>query len=109
MTHETIYVAANLFIVLGYFFLAAFVVPRVTVRLKRTQIGGVGFFALCGLHHLDDIYHVVFQPTEQVAPVMTQLHMLAIDVPQALCVFLFVSGLYLEATKWGPWGAHDAS
>jgi hypothetical protein len=30
--------------------------------------------------------------------------MLAIHIPQAIFVWMFVSGLYLELVKWGPWG-----
>lgn len=102
---DVLFVASNLAIVLGYFFLAAFVVPRTTVRLHRTRIGGTGFFLLCGLHHLENVAHVLFENHEQVGHVMTSTHMLLIDVPQAICVWMFVTGLYLEMVRWGPWSA----
>lgn len=89
-------------------FLALVVVPRVTVHLTRTKVGGVIFFATCGLHHLENIFHAVFQPGEPNRETMTALHMLAIDVPQALAVWLFVSGLYLEVVRWGPWATPQA-
>lgn len=103
-----LFVASNIVIVLGYMFLSLFVVPRVTVHLTRTKVGGVVFFATCGLHHLENIFHVLFQPLEANRHTMTQFHMLLIDVPQAVAVWLFVSGLYLEVVRWGPWATPQA-
>ncbi len=102
-----LFVASNLAIVVGYVFLAVYVIPRVTVRLKRTKIGGVGFFLLCGLHHLDNVLHVLLQPNANVRHSMLELHMLLIDVPQAVCVWLFVTGLYVELVRWGPWATQN--
>lgn len=102
-----LFVLSNIVITLGYVFLAAFVVPRVTVRLQRTKIGGVGFFLLCGLHHLDNVGHYLFQSNLSVGSVYTEFHMLIIDVPQAVCVWLFVTGLYIELVRWGPWGLEN--
>lgn len=107
-TAVSLFVASNVVIVLGYMFLALFVVPRVTVHLNRTKIGGVVFFATCGLHHLENIFHVLYQPLEANRDTLTALHMLLIDVPQALAVWLFVSGLYLEVVRWGPWATPQA-
>ena len=36
---------------------------------------------------------------------MTSVHMLAIDIPQVVFVWMFVTGLYLEVARWGPWRA----
>jgi hypothetical protein len=98
-----LFVLANLGITLGYMFLAIFVIPRISVRLTRTKVGGMLFFITCGLHHLDNVFHVLFQPHEEVRNIMLQLHMLLIDVPQVIAVWLFVSGLYVELVRWGPW------
>lgn len=105
MTSTVLFVASNLAITLGYVFLATVVVPRVTARLPRTRYGGIAFFLLCGMHHLENVGHVLFQPTEPVAEVMLSLHMLLIDIPQAIAVWCFVTGLYLEMARWGPWRA----
>lgn len=102
-----LFVVSNIGITLGYVFLAAVVVPRVTVRLRRTRIGGVGFFLLCGLHHLEGVAHVLFETDEGVGKVMLSNHMLLIDVPQAIFVWMFVTGLYLEMVRWGPWSANS--
>lgn len=100
-----IFVVANVTIALGYVFLSAIVVPRITIRLWQTRIGGIGFFMLCGLHHLDNVFHLLLQRNETIGRVYPELHMILIDVPQAICVWLFVLGLYIELVRWGPWGA----
>lgn len=105
---EILSVIANVGITLGYVFLAAFVVPRITLRLWRTRLGGVGFFLLCGLHHLDNAAHLVLDPHAMVEHMMLNNFMLLIDVPQVICVWLFVSGLYVEVAQWGPWGEESA-
>lgn len=101
---DILFVAANLIIFLGYVFVAAVVVPRVTMRLKRTRWGGVVFFLTCGLTHLDMVYHYVFAESERIGDVYSEWHMLLIHVPQAIAVWAFVTGLYLELVRWGPWG-----
>ena len=98
------FVASNLAITLAYFFLAAVVVPRITIKLNRTRFGGIGFFMLCGLHHLDNVFHLLFAAQSTILDVYVSWHMLLIDVPQAFCVWLFVTGLYTELVRWGPWG-----
>lgn len=100
-----LFAISNIGITLGYVFLAAVVVPRATVRLNRTRIGGIGFFLLCGLHHLENVAHVLFEPEEPTDHTMLSLHMLVIDIPQMIFVWLFVTGLYLEMVRWGPWAA----
>lgn len=97
------FVLSNLAITMGYVFLAAVVIPRITVRLHRTRWGGIGFFLLCGLHHLDNVFHFLLQGTDRIDHIFVEWHMLLIDVPQAVCVWAFVTGLYIELVKWGPW------
>lgn len=104
---SVLFVASNLAIVAGYFFMAAVVIPRVTIRLHRTRIGGIGFFLLCGLHHLENASHYLFTDSEDVRAVYESPHMLAIDVLQAFAVWAFVTGLYLELVRWGPWGTEE--
>lgn len=99
-----LFVIANVAIALGYIMLAAIVIPRTTVRLWQTRLGGIGFFTLCGLHHLDNVLHLLLQPNSTVGQVYVQTHMLVIDIPQAICVYLFATGLYIEFVRWGPWG-----
>lgn len=103
----TLFVVSNLGITAGYIFLALFVLPRVTVHLVRTKVGGIGFFLLCGLHHLDNTFHLLYQTDLAVGHVFLEWHMLAIDIPQFICVWLFVTGLYVELVKWGPWRTED--
>lgn len=98
-----LFVVSNISITLSYFFVAAVVAPRVTVKLRRTRIGAIGFFLLCGLHHIENVLHYLLAPHEPVSDVYETWHMLAIDVPQAVFVWMFVTGLYMEIVKWGPW------
>lgn len=97
----SLFAISNLGITLGYVFLAAFVVPKVRVHLLRTRLGGVGFFLLCGLHHLENVAMTLFMGHESVHMAMTSWHMIVIDVPQVVCVWMFVSGLYLEIVRFG--------
>jgi hypothetical protein len=101
---EILFVASNLVIVLGYVFLAAVVVPRMTIRLNRTRWGGIVFFLTCALTHLDMIYHYVFASGQTISDVYGEPHMLLIHIPQAIAVWAFVTGLYAELVRWGPWG-----
>lgn len=105
MTGELLFVVSNFTIFLGYVFLAVFVVPMASVRLWTTRLGGMAFFLFCGLHHLENVMHLVYSPDERVSDVYTTIHMLLIDIPQAVAVWVFVIGLYLEAVRWGPWSA----
>lgn len=98
-----IFVLANLGIFFGYVFLAAFVVPKVTVSLIRTRIGGVVFFLTCGLTHLELVYHVLFVPDLPVRQVLLSPHMIVLHGVQVIAVWAFVTGLYIEFVRWGPW------
>lgn len=97
-----VFVLANVLITAGYLFLALVVVPKVSIQLLRTKIGGIGFFLLCGATHLhmaaaaitDDSGHTY-------SAASTSWWMLAIHVPQAICVWLFVTGLYIEIGDFG--------
>lgn len=106
--NQTLFITSNLVITFGYVFLAAVVMPRATVRLKRTRWGGIVFFVTCGLTHLEMIYHYAFAASEPVRDVYSELHMLLIHIPQAIAVWAFVTGLYLELVRWGPWGLDAA-
>lgn len=109
MTPTVLFVVSNLVITGFYVFVAAVVVPRSQARLWYTRLGGIGFFFLCGLHHLDNVAHVLFAADDTVAEVLLSWHMLLIDVPQGIFVGMFVIGLWMEAVRWGPWSANRAS
>lgn len=95
-----LFVLVNITITLGYVFLAATVVPKVPVTLVQTKVGGVGFFLLCGLTHTDMALSALFHPEMTMGEMATSWHMLAIHIPQAICVWLFVTGLYIEVGRW---------
>ncbi len=91
-----LFVIANLIITMGYVYLALTIVPKLRVSLLRTKIGGVGFFVLCGLTHSDMAFMALFHPHMSMGDMAVSWHGLAIHIPQALCVWLFVTGLYIE-------------
>lgn len=95
-----VFVMANVLITCGYIYLAVQVVPRVRVTLRRTKIGGIGFFLLCAGTHLDMAYHALFYPGKSIQDMFISPEMLAIHVPQAVAVWLFVTGLYVEVGNW---------
>lgn len=97
------FVLENLAIVTGYAFLALFVVPRVSITLRRTRIGGIGFFLTCATTHLDQALHSAFEADEKYGTIAAEWHMLLVHGAQVLFVIMFVSGLYVEFVEWGPW------
>lgn len=107
-TRGLLFILCNVTIFAGYVFLAAVVVPRATARLWRTRVGGIGFFFTCGLTHLEQALHYLYGNNEVFSRMAVEWHMMAIHLVQAVCVWMFVTGLYLEMVRWGPWAAgHD--
>ncbi len=94
------FVLVNITITLGYLYLAIVVLPAIPVSLKRTKIGGVGFFLLCGLTHTDMALSALLHEHMSIGEMATSWQALAIHVPQAVCVWMFVTGLYLEVRSW---------
>jgi hypothetical protein len=95
-----LFLMANIAISFGYFYLAAFVIPSIRVQLMRTKIGGASFLFLCALTHLDMAFSGLFHPHMTMGEMAVQWHMLAIHLPQAVCVWMFVTGLYIEVGRW---------
>ncbi len=97
-----VFVLANAAITAGYAFLAIAVIPKVAVQLLRTKLGGIGFFLLCGLTHAHMAWAALFdQEHGGYAYMAVTPAMLAIHVPQAICVWLFVWGIYVEMGEFG--------
>ncbi len=96
-----IFVLANLTIALAYLWLALAVLPSIPVKLTRTKIGGVGFFLLCGLTHAVMAISSILHPGMSMSEMATSWYSLAIHIPQAIAVWMFVTGLYIEIAHWG--------
>lgn len=96
----------NLTICAGYLFVAVKVAPlfmrKFGVRYWSTKVGGIGFFLLCGLTHADQAYRALF--AGGMPGMAADWHMHLIHAPQAVCVWMFVIGLYVELTDI-PWSA----
>jgi hypothetical protein len=97
---QFVFVLTNIVIACGYVFVATKILPKIQVTLLRTKIGGVMFLSLCGATHLDMAYHALFEHGMTFAEMATSWHMLAIHIPQAVAVWLFVTGLYIEVGSW---------
>lgn len=78
-----VYAVENVIITAGYIWAARYVVPHLPVR-PVTFAGGIGFFLLCGLTHLEHAVHALFYR----APV--HLHDHLIHAPQAVAVWVFL-------------------
>lgn len=88
------YIIANLVITAGYLFVGFKIAPAFKVSLWYTKLGGVFFFFLCGMTHLEMAYHA--WATQGVFHYgITPLTMI-IHLPQAIAVWMFVLGLYKE-------------
>jgi hypothetical protein len=101
----------NTAIVLGYVFMAAVVAPlflrREHIQCRATKVGGIGFFLLCGLTHTVLATRALFGSPMDKA-MSGDLWMHAIHAPQAIAVWVFVVGLYLELTDVD-WRGRDDS
>mgnify|MGYP001561845456 CR=1 FL=1 len=91
-----LFILANVTITAGYLYVAATVVPRVQMNLLRTKIGGVGFFVLCGITHMVMAVQTLTDSPMTAVMMASSWWSLAIHIPQAICVWLFVTGLYVE-------------
>lgn len=91
-----LFVLANVCIAAGYFFLAAFIVPSLNITMRRTKIGGAGFLALCAMTHLGMAFDGLFHSGMTMGQMATAWYVQAVHIPQAICVWLFVTGLYIE-------------
>jgi hypothetical protein len=97
---QFLFVMANIVITGGYAFVALKIVPKINITLLRTKIGGVGFFALCGATHLHMAYSSLFETDMSFGHMATSWLSLAIHLPQAIFVWMFVTGLYIEIGSW---------
>lgn len=103
------YVLSNVAILGGYLFMGCFVAPRVKVAFMATKIGGALFFILCGLTHLSLSYYTLYRGPDghgmaeagmASSPAMVLLH-----AAQAVAVWVFVVGLYVELGRFGGLGS----
>lgn len=92
-----LFVLANIGIFAGYIFAATAVAPRLLVRLRRTQVGGVLFFLTCGLTHLELAVHSATH-VEIGLSEFTSWHMVGIHLVQVVAVWMFLTGIYRELT-----------
>lgn len=98
---------ANIAIVGGYLFIAATVAPlfmkKVGVSLWATRLGGIAFFILCGWTHLW-IALGGMSDQHMGCEMATSTSMQVVHTLQAVAVWTFVIGLYLELTDvaWRP-------
>ena len=100
-----LFVLSNIFIVCGYFFVGLRIVPNTGVNMLRTKIGGILFFITCGITHMEMAWHA-FTGEGFTIEHMISFPMVINHMVQALSVWMFVTGLYIEFVKWGPWGRH---
>jgi hypothetical protein len=91
----------NLAIVAGYLFIAVTVAPlfmkRVGVSLWTTRLGGIAFFLLCGATHLW-IAMAGMSDQHMGCEMATSTTMQIVHTAQAVAVWAFVIGLYVELT-----------
>lgn len=98
-----IYAAENFLIALGFLYLGLGVIPRATRTLPLTRIGGILLFLAAAAAHIDtgitvlrDNHAFFFHH------VGSQWRAIAFHGVQMIALYVFVTGLYLEWVKWGP-------
>lgn len=92
------FIAANLVIAAGYGFIALRVLPLFPIRLP-SKVGAVAFFLLCASTHVDQLYHTLGDQTEQWGEIVHSWHMQIIHVPQAVAVWVFAIGFFLDLRR----------
>lgn len=95
---QMLFVFSNAAIVAGYGFVAVRVTPVLPVR-KLTRYGATAFFLLCALTHMDQIVHTLGDRSETWGHITQQGHMLFIHVPQAVAVWIFAIGFFLDLDR----------
>lgn len=93
-----VYAATNFGIFMGYWWVAAYVIPRVALQAMSTRVSAVVFFLTCGLTHLEHAAHAFARRPVAVAD-MGSWHMLGIHVVQVGAVTIFFRGLYREVVN----------
>ena len=92
---QAIFVATNPAIMFGYGFIATRVAPLLPVRLP-TLTGAFAFFMLCAMTHLDQVIHTLGDQSESWGEISREEHMLLIHIPQAVAVWIFATGFFLD-------------
>lgn len=100
-----IFFLSNVGILAGYLFVGLVIIPKAHVHLARTKWGGGIFFVACALTHAELAFHALVQGSMDVDDLLS-VHMVVIHLIQAVALWVFVSGLYVEFVNWGPWGNH---
>lgn len=93
----TPYVLGNLLIVAGYFFVAVvMLLTRYKPQFRITLWCGCVFFLTCGMHHLENALQIVLGGDQSFRETELVWHMILIDWPQGISIWLFAIGIFLE-------------
>lgn len=98
-----VWVTANLLIAGVYYVLAlnlAKLLGRYIVLSRKTTVGMMGFFVLCGYTHIENAYHVAAWPTEPFTE-MLAYHSLIPHILQAVFVLTFLFGVLSDLEHGG--------
>ena len=87
--------AAGLTLVVGYAFVMIYIAPNFRSTRSLARVGAVFFFMLCALTHLELAVHYMAREPIGMGE-LESVHMALMMVPQALAVFMFMSGLHVE-------------
>lgn len=93
---HSILALANLGLALAYVFVALFIAPNVSVALGRTRVGGLLFFGMGALLHLELTLHTAFDNNGLTPGELVSWPLRLILIFQVIGAWLFVTGLYAE-------------
>lgn len=99
-----LYALADISTTLGCIFLGIYVMPLTRLKLRITKVGGVGFFVLSALVHFGQALRTLFRPGRTYGEASYQPATVIVHVALAVCLWLFICGLYIELVRWAPWG-----
>jgi hypothetical protein len=94
-----IFYVSNLIIVSGYLFASLLITRRKGMAKGmslRAWLAGLSFFLLCGLTHVELAFHAFFNLRVIETDGTVDWHMLAIHIPQAASIWVFLWAMQLE-------------
>ena len=92
------FMASNVAILAGYTFVAFKVTPLLPVA-DITRWGSLAFFLFCASTHADQVLHTLGDHDETWGEIAAEWHMLLIHVPQAVAVWVFALGFFVDLRR----------
>ncbi len=89
---------SNLTLALGCTIMAAFVLPRLRIKLNLTLGAGIAFFALTAVEHIDILFAQLF--SSDPTALDRAWYLLGVRIAAAVALTAFLAGLFIDVDRW---------